>query len=146
MRYCLVILLIFVLACGSTSALTETVSSRAVRPEKSLEPEAVEATVTALFEPTSLATPIQLASEEFNFIIISPADGEVVSQSPVEFKVWANAETVLTVNEEIYIIPAQQITSVQVPLEEGPNALEIVASDYAGNEIDLVLTVTYQPE
>jgi len=53
-------------------------------------------------------------------------------------------EAILTINEEIYLLSAGQF-SLPVTLEEGPNALEIVASDFEGNEVYLILTITYQP-
>ncbi len=53
-------------------------------------------------------------------------------------------ETVLTINNDIHILPFGDF-SIPLTLEEGPNTLEIVASDNDGNEVDLILTVTYQP-
>jgi hypothetical protein len=53
-------------------------------------------------------------------------------------------DAVLTINDEIYVLPPGDF-SIPLTLEEGPNALEIVASDTDGNEVDLILTVTYQP-
>jgi hypothetical protein len=32
-----------------------------------------------------------------------------------------------------------------LPLEEGPNLIEIIASDESGNEASALLTITYEP-
>jgi hypothetical protein len=38
------------------------------------------------------------------------------------------------------------IFSITVPLEEGPNLIQIVASNVGGNEASIDLIVTYEPE
>jgi hypothetical protein len=53
---------------------------------------------------------------------------------------------VITINEDILLVDETGVFSATVPLEEGPNAIQIVASDAVGNEESLELIVTYEPE
>ena len=77
--------------------------------------------------------------------ILSPVDDTIVITPFVEVQGEAAADTVLSINEEILVVSSLQTFTVSVPLEEGMNVIEIVASDYAGNEISHILTITYQP-
>jgi Glucodextranase, domain B len=148
--FCLVL---FLAACGQNQAV--------LTPEI-LEQNTPDATGVSM--PTDVAGPassaptvtltvsdltpgvVNYSSGDFSLMIYSPADGDVVNQPQVELRGQTTVETVLSVNNEIHILPAQQDFVIPVPLEEGPNVIEIVASDYAGNEIDIILTVTYQSE
>ena len=96
----------------------------------------------ALSAPT--ATPIEVANGPIVLRIFSPADGDVMDSAEIFVVGDVSIEAVLTINEEIYLLSAGQFT-LPVTLEEGPNALEIVASDFEGNEVYLILTMTYQP-
>jgi hypothetical protein len=42
------------------------------------------------------------------------------------------------------MVDAQQAFSIAVPLEEGPNLIEVIASDPAGREVQFVVVATYQ--
>lgn len=77
--------------------------------------------------------------------ILSPADNEIVNMPSVEVQGEAPADTVLSVNDEIVIVSLDQVFSLPVALEEGMNVIEIVASDYDGNEVSFIMTITYQP-
>jgi hypothetical protein len=52
---------------------------------------------------------------------------------------------VVSVNDEILIAGADGLFQVAVALEEGPNLIEVVASDALGSETAFDLLVTYQP-
>ena len=97
---------------------------------------------SALSAPT--ATPSEVANGPIVLRIFSPADGDVMDSAEIFVVGDVSIEAVLTINEEIYLLSAGQF-SLPVTLEEGPNALEIVASDFEGNEVYLILTMTYQP-
>ena len=56
----------------------------------------------------------------------------------------APADTVISVNDDIILVPADGNFSIPVTLDEGPNVLELAASNTGGDEIDLVLTVVYE--
>jgi len=76
--------------------------------------------------------------------IYSPQDQATVSSSKVDIKGTVSEAAVLTINDDIYVLEPGEFTQ-PVSLSEGLNAVQIVASDMDGNEIDLILTLTYQP-
>jgi hypothetical protein len=78
--------------------------------------------------------------------LFTPQDEQVVTMAQITVEGQAPAETVIGVNDQIAVIGSDQSFSIPVILEEGPNVIEIIASDVYGNEIDLVLTVVYDPQ
>ncbi len=76
--------------------------------------------------------------------ISSPADLAVVTQSPIDLKGEVNETAVLTVNDDTYLVQKGAFTE-PVQLQEGVNAIQITASDMDGNEVDMILSITYQP-
>jgi photosystem II stability/assembly factor-like uncharacterized protein len=142
MRFLSVLVLFFLLAACTPAAVPQVTVPAA--------PQAESATTAATDVPAAAVAatlaPTQFSSGEFDLILYSPADGDVVAQPQVELKGRTSIETVMTVNSEIHILAGGQDFILLIPLEEGPNLIEIVASDYSGNEIDIILTVTYQPE
>jgi hypothetical protein len=51
----------------------------------------------------------------------------------------------VSVNDTVVLAAADGSFTAEIPLEEGPNLVEVIASDEAGNETWLTLTVTYEP-
>jgi len=94
--------------------------------------------------PVPLVTPVKLTNGPFALTVFSPADQAVVPQPKVELRGEVSEDAVLTVNADTYVLNAGAFTET-ILLAEGLNSIQIVASDMAGNEIDLVLTLTYQP-
>jgi hypothetical protein len=80
-----------------------------------------------------------------NIQLYSPQDEEVFNVSEIEVSGKAPVETVISINDQIVVVSASGDFSVPVSLEEGPNIIELVASDIEGNELDIVLTVVYEP-
>ena len=89
-------------------------------------------------------TPIRQQNGPFTLVITSPADLAVVDTSQINLKGEVNETAVLTVNDDNYLLQKGAF-SKPVQLQEGLNAIQIVASDMDGNEVDLILSVTYQP-
>ena len=58
----------------------------------------------------------------------------------------APSGTVLSINDDILLVDQSQAFSTEVLLEDGPNLIEIVASDSEGNEVSFMLTVSYNSE
>ncbi len=75
--------------------------------------------------------------------IHAPRDETTVNVPQVEVRGTTVANAVITINDDILVADAQGEFSAVVPLEDGPNAIEIVVSDLDGNETFLVVTVTY---
>jgi hypothetical protein len=90
------------------------------------------------------AVPVKLTNGPFVLTIFSPADQAVVSTPEVDLHGQVSDDAVLTVNADTFVLKRGEFTQ-SIPLEEGLNSIQIVASDMDGNEIDLVLTITYQP-
>ena len=91
-------------------------------------------------------SPKEYTKEGFTIRFYSPQDGDIVNTPQVNLTGWTNSDTVMTINNDIYTLDGQKAFSIPLTLEEGPNAIEIVASDNSGNEIDLVMTITYESE
>ena len=68
-----------------------------------------------------------------------------VNNEPYLVQGFTNREVVVTVNEAIFTVPAESVFTLPVTLEEGPNLIEIVMSDLDGNEVSIMLTVTFEP-
>jgi uncharacterized protein YfaP (DUF2135 family) len=77
--------------------------------------------------------------------LLEPQDGATVSTNVVTVKGEAPPETVVTVNDDILVVEASGKFESDVALEEGPNVIEIVASDLEGNQVAFIVTVTYEP-
>jgi hypothetical protein len=93
---------------------------------------------------TSSPAPPGSALAEFR--ILSPQDEAVVNVPEVEVVGEAKPDTVITLNDEIVVVDQSGTFSVTLALEEGPNEIEVVASDPEGNEVSFELEVTYDPE
>ena len=77
--------------------------------------------------------------------ILSPQDEAVVNIPQVDVMGSAPAGAVITVNDDILIVGNDQQFKTTISLDEGPNLIEIIASDDKGNEMPILLTVTYEP-
>ena len=98
--------------------------------------------------PTPSLLPTQTSAPETSGLwlqILAPLDETVVDTPQIDVIGSAPAGAVISVNEEILIVGTNQQFTIPVSLEEGPNLIEIVASDENGNETSALLTVTYEP-
>lgn len=68
-----------------------------------------------------------------------------VSTQPFVLQGSAPAGTVISINEQILVVDSSGAFNVEIPLEEGPNLVEVIASNAAGEEVDYLLTITYNP-
>lgn len=78
--------------------------------------------------------------------LLSPQEEDVVTDPWVDVVGTAPAETVITLNEEIAVAGADEMFYARVPLEEGLNEIQCVASDLEGNEVAFSFLVVYEPE
>lgn len=101
---------------------------------------------TDAVKPTVTPTPTETV---FFLEISQPLNEAQVTAGPVVVKgsTVPNAVVSLLVNEEIEIADIDQNGnfSVTVTLEEGPNLIEVIASDQYGNEDSITLVVSYVP-
>lgn len=77
--------------------------------------------------------------------VLAPLDGTVVNASQIEVSGLASVGAVVTVNDNILIVGADGQFSTVILLDEGPNLIEVIASNELGSELSVELTVTYQP-
>ena len=141
----LVLTLVFA-ACGPTPS-PEAVSVVAVDETKSpATPMPLEeATQVSVVEEPSAVPPAPVISGELSIQVISPLDEEILNTPEVVVIGTAPAGTVISINEEIILAGGDGSFRVTLSLEEGPNLIEIVASDINGSEATQLLTVMYEP-
>lgn len=77
--------------------------------------------------------------------VLSPQDGATVNTSQITVSGTASPGEVVTVNDNIILVGADGKFQTTISLDEGPNLIEIIASNNAGNETSVELTVTYEP-
>jgi hypothetical protein len=95
---------------------------------------------TAVAEASATATP-----GEFFLLVTSPQDESLAYSSPLELQGSTAVDAVVTVNGQVVEVGPQGEFTSSVGLEEGPNLIEVIASDFAGHEQALVLSVIYIP-
>lgn len=76
--------------------------------------------------------------------LFTPKDGEIVNQNVINVTGQAPVETVISLGEEIFLVADEGSFSIPVILDEGPNVIELVASNVDGDTIELVLTIVYE--
>ena len=134
-------------ACGPSQVATapsEIATDTSAPPPQAASPQTENPLTTARPGQDS-DNAIPTTSTTLVLTIRQPLDESVVNTGQVEVIGAAPPDTVVTVNDEILIVDPEQEFKVSIPLEEGPNLIEIVASDINGNEIDQLLTVYYEP-
>jgi len=109
-----------------------------------------EATATPAGTPEATGTPVPSPGATGLFLdITAPEDEAIVETGTVTVVGTTIADAVVTVLiGETIAFPTVDETggfSVDVALEEGLNEIEVVASDWQGNEVDAFLTVIYLP-
>jgi hypothetical protein len=78
--------------------------------------------------------------------LLAPQDEAVVPDPWVDVIGTAPAETVVTLNDEIAVAGTDGIFFARVPLEQGLNEIQCVASDLEGNEVAFAFLVVFEPE
>ena len=77
--------------------------------------------------------------------ITGPADGATVSSPQVTVAGSAAPGAVVTVNNDILIVGANGLFLHNMTLAQGPNVIEVIASDMSGSQMSADLVVTYLP-
>jgi uncharacterized protein YfaP (DUF2135 family) len=75
--------------------------------------------------------------------VTEPQDETTVYTSDIVVKGQTNSDAVVSVDGVTIEVDADGKFSTTVTLEEGPNQIEVLASDFEGNEGSVVLTVIY---
>lgn len=74
-----------------------------------------------------------------------PADESIVNTSSITVRGTTTPGAVVSVNGALASVDSKGAFQLTITLDEGPNIIEVVASDDAGNEADSILSVIYQP-
>jgi hypothetical protein len=74
--------------------------------------------------------------------VVEPVDGSIVNVDKVEVRGQTVAGAVVSINAEIADVDERGNFAITIELEEGPNIIEVIASDEEGNEARASLTVT----
>jgi hypothetical protein len=143
----LILLILVVSACSPTP--TTVPSLPAVTPNSPgvIPPTAVSEDVipTMMILPTQTLVSAPVTSGSLWLQVLSPQDEAVINTSQVDVIGSAPAGAVVSINEEVLIVGDDQKFKTLMSLDEGPNLIEIIASDEDGNEMSILLTVTYEP-
>ncbi len=97
--------------------------------------------------PAQTSTPVMVESPDGSLWIKIdyPEDGAVVATTELEIRGSASTGTVISINDDILYVESGETFSDKIDLSAGANVIEIVASDAVGNEVQLFLTVYYEP-
>lgn len=95
--------------------------------------------------PSSEPSSVLPSTEDFFLEVIEPQDEIVVDTSPTHVSGSACVGATVSVNGELIDVDEQGNFTVMVELEEGPNAIEVIASESQGNEESRILAVIYAP-
>ncbi len=131
------LLSIFLLGCATSPA---PVPSPVPAPSPAApKPAPAPATAPA---PVPSQPPVT-AGTELKLTVTEPPDNSIVSTSEIEIKGVTSPGAVISANDEFETADSQGYFAITVPLDEGPNIIDLVASDASGNETSLTLTVSY---
>jgi uncharacterized protein YfaP (DUF2135 family) len=78
--------------------------------------------------------------------VTEPQDETTVYAADIVVKGQTEADAVVSVNGVVVDVDEDGMFSTTVTLEEGPNPIEVLASDFEGNEGSVVLTVIYDKQ
>jgi hypothetical protein len=95
--------------------------------------------------PTLAVATTPTPSSLFVITVDSPREGETVRATPLTVRGQTTPGAVVSANDAVAIADAQGRFALTVPLDPGPNVLEIIASKTTGEQVFAILTILYQP-
>lgn len=106
----------------------------------------VPSTATSSLLPTgSTVSPAPSATVAAVFLEISqPEDNSFVTTNTVQVKGRTLTVAVVSVQGNVVDVDSNGNFSATVALDEGPNMIEVIASDEAGNEVQNSIVVTFE--
>lgn len=126
-----VLLLVLVVACAPAPA--------EITPTPTPTPEPTPAPA-----PTPIPTPTPTPAGFF-LKVTEPKDESIVTTSIIHVSGMTTVDAVLSINDEIGEIDEHGNFSTVVTLDEGPNYIEVIASDLEGNQEVVTLLIIYLP-
>jgi len=119
----------------STTAISLSIATTPVTPTVNTSSSSSDPPETGI-----QATPVNGLS----LIVTQPQDNYVTNANIIEVMGRSNPDAVISVNDDVTTADDQGNFAINVPLTEGPNTIDIVTSDDAGNQTGVTLVVTYQ--
>jgi hypothetical protein len=96
--------------------------------------------------PPTLALPnTPTPAATFQVTLDEPRDGETTNTSPLLVKGVTTPNAVVSVNDVVGVANGEGRFDLMVPLQTGPNVLEVIASQPNGQQAFVIVTVMYQP-
>ena len=96
--------------------------------------------------PPTLALPnTPTPAAPFKITLDAPRDGDTANISPLPVKGVTVPNAVVSVNDVVGLADGEGRFYVTVPLQAGPNVLEVIASQPNGQQSYVIVTVMYQP-
>ena len=138
MKRLALLVLVFLAACSPTPTATSTSPDAPSVANPTPMPQEVNS--APVVPPTVVSGEAGLWLQ-----VASPLDEAMVDAPQVDVLGSALAGAVISVNDEILLVGADEQFRAVVLLEEGPNLIEVLASDENGNEVSALLTITYEP-
>ena len=75
----------------------------------------------------------------------TPHDGDTTNTSPLLVTGVTAPNAIVSVNDVVGVANGEGRFDLLVPLQAGPNVLEIIASEPNGQQTFVIVTVMYQP-
>ncbi len=98
---------------------------------------------TATPTPAPTATPTPLPAAPLSLKVTAPAPDSVVTTASVTVKGTTRIDAVVSVNGVLADVDQDGNFAIAVVLDPGPNVLEVIASDFEGSQVSVVLAVVY---
>jgi hypothetical protein len=96
--------------------------------------------------PPTLALPnTPTPAAPFPLTMITPRDGETTNTSPLLVSGVTAPNAIVSVNDVVSVANVEGRFDLMVPLQAGPNVLEVIASQADGRQAFAIVTVMYQP-
>jgi hypothetical protein len=96
--------------------------------------------------PPTLALPnTPTPAAPFQVTLDAPRDGDTTNLSPLLVKGVTVPNAVVSVNDVVGLANGEGRFDLMVPLQAGPNVLEVIASQPNGQQAFVIVTVMYQP-
>ncbi len=89
--------------------------------------------------------PTPALKPEFSLTVTEPTDESIINADKVEVIGITTPGAVVSVNGELAEVDGEGNFTMMVVLEEGPNIIEVIASDLEGNEESRTLVIMYVP-
>ncbi len=136
------ILIMGLSACGQRVEGNPTVTTS--QPESATLPEIAETqsepTSGTGGQPPDASAVMEETSGSLTARIFSTPE-TTIKQQDYSLQGWVNRAAVVSVNDTIVTVNAEDIFSVGLQLEPGPNLVEVIISDQDGNEVQFEITV-----